>query len=130
MAIAIISVLVSLVLINLDYSYTAFPFIVVELILYACYKGSTSFPLDRSKKGSWAVFVIGITAFVIGFTIFLIAGGYPQAIDTGYYILNHGTIIKEITYLTYRFLQFSDIAVFGGLMLLFSAALRNGVEQL
>lgn len=128
LAIAIGSFFTGVVLFKSQIPFIAFPFIVVEFILYYCYTGSSSIPFNRQKKGSWALFVIGIIAFEIGFTTLLIAGGGPEAIDTGYYIVNHGKILKEITYVTYRLLQLCETASFGGSILAFSALFCNAVS--
>ena len=128
LAIAIGSFFTGIVLFKSQIPFIAFPFIVVDFILYNCYTGSSSIPLNRQKKVSLVLYVLGIVAFGIGFTTLFIAGGGPEVIDNRYYIVNHGEIIKEITYIAFRFLQLCETALSGGLILSFSAMFCNSVS--
>ena len=131
LAIAVVSIIVSILFPDFVNPIITFLFIFVEFILYYRYTGTTKFSINRQKKISLALSILGIAVFAIGFITLMIAGGLPatNSSESEYYVVNHGAIVKEITYGTYRLLHLCRVALADGLPLAFSALFCNVISR-
>ncbi|MBQ9731231.1 MAG: hypothetical protein IJV94_03935 [Bacilli bacterium] len=70
---------------------------------------------NSTKIEKISFYLLAAIAFPVCTCIFIylmILHGGPQIVDGGYFIVNHGDIIKEITYEQYKLLSFLEQVMF------------------
>ena len=128
LAAAIIALAVGLYTFDVRKTFIAIPLIFLDMIISVNYFNTYSLEVNfRSLTG--VVCILGSTLFVVGFVMLLFCNGGPKEIDGQYYVVNHGQIIRSISYKYFRALQLCEVSGLGGMGVAVTAAYCNYVSK-